>query len=346
MNLPFITQLLQFIIGLAILILLHEFGHFIVSRLLNVEVEEFGIGFPPRLVKLFEARGTEFTLNWIPLGGFVRPKGENDPEVEGGLAAASPWVRLAVMFAGPIMNLLIGLVLAVLFMYSLGAPITSQVEVKGVSPQSPAAQVGLKQGDLIEQINGQNISSINKLQEVVSTNLDKPINLTYQSPNGQTQTVTLTPRSSPPQGQGAIGVEIGNPSKPISFFQAIPAGAQLAYDNVRGIVMLPVQMIQGTASPQEGRLVGYRGMFEIYTHLQEPLYFFMAISISLGILNLLPIPALDGGRILLTLPEILIRRRIPTQYENMIHLVGFTLLLLLLIYINLQDFINPLQLPK
>lgn len=346
MNLPFLSQLLQFIIGLAILILLHEFGHFIVSRLLNVEVEEFGIGFPPRMVKLFEARGTEFTLNWIPLGGFVRPKGENDPEVEGGLAAASPWVRLAVMFAGPIMNLLIGLVLAVLFMYSLGAPITSRVEVKGVSPQSPAAQVGLQQGDLIEQINGQNINSINKLQDVISSNLDKPINLTYQSPNGQTQTVTLTPRSSPPQGQGAIGVEIGNPSKPISFLQAIPAGAQLAYDNVRGIVMLPVQMIQGTATPQEGRLVGYKGMFEIYTHLREPLYFFMAISISLGILNLLPIPALDGGRILLTLPEILIRRRIPAQYENMIHLVGFTLLLLLLIYINLQDFINPLQLPK
>jgi regulator of sigma E protease len=346
MNLPFLSQLLQFIIGLAILILLHEFGHFIVSRLLNVEVEEFGIGFPPRMVKLFEARGTEFTLNWIPLGGFVRPKGENDPEVEGGLAAASPWVRLAVMFAGPIMNLLIGLVLAVLFMYSLGAPITSQVEVKGVSPQSPAAQVGLQQGDVIEQINGQKISSINKLQEVISSNLDKPINLTYQSPNGQTQTVTLTPRSSPPQGQGAIGVEIGNPSKPISFLQAIPAGAQLAYDNVKGIVMLPVQMIQGTATPQEGRLVGYKGMFEIYTHLREPLYFFMAISISLGILNLLPIPALDGGRILLTLPEILIRRRIPAQYENMIHLVGFTLLLLLLIYINLQDFINPLQLPK
>lgn len=192
MNLPFISQLLQFIIGLGILILLHEFGHFIVARLLNVEVEEFGIGFPPRMVKLFEARGTEFTLNWIPLGGFVRPKGENDPEVEGGLAAASPWVRLGVLFAGPVMNLLIGLLLAVLFMYSLGAPITSQVEVKGVSPQSPAAQVGLQQGDLIDQIDGQNINSITKLQDVISANLDKPVQLTYQSPNGQTQTVTLT----------------------------------------------------------------------------------------------------------------------------------------------------------
>ena len=77
----FLTQLFQFIFGIAVLIMLHEFGHFIVARLLKVEVEEFGIGFPPRMVKLFEAGGTVFSLNWIPLGGFVRPKGENDPDV-------------------------------------------------------------------------------------------------------------------------------------------------------------------------------------------------------------------------------------------------------------------------
>jgi regulator of sigma E protease len=107
-----------------------------------------------------------------------------------------------------------------------------------------------------------------------------------------------------------------------------------------------VRLIQGQASPQEGRLVGYKGMFDIYQRIQSPLWFFMMISISLGIMNLLPIPALDGGRILLVLPEILIRRRVPSKFENMIHMVGFAVLLLLLIYINLQDFINPIQLPK
>ena len=91
--------------------------------------------------------------------------------------------------------------------------------------------------------------------------------------------------------------------------------------------------------------MGYKGMFDIYRSLQSPLWFFMAISISLGIINLFPIPALDGGRIMLTLPEILIHRRIPAQYENMIHMVGFALLIMLLIYINLQDFLNPIQLP-
>jgi regulator of sigma E protease len=107
-----------------------------------------------------------------------------------------------------------------------------------------------------------------------------------------------------------------------------------------------VNIVQGKVSPQEGRPVGYKGMYDIYQQIQNRLWFFMVISMSLGIFNLFPIPALDGGRILFTLPEILFRRRVPPKYENAIHLIGFTVLIILLIYINLQDFINPIQLPK
>lgn len=345
MNLSFVSQLLQFILGIAALILLHEFGHFLVARLLKVDVEEFGIGLPPRIVKLFESHGTAFTLNWIPLGGFVRPKGENDPEVEGGLAAASPWVRLAVLFAGPLMNILIGIVLAVMLFYSMGEPIQSKVIVEAVSPQSPAQQAGLQKGDLITSINGVAINSYDSIAKTISDNLGKQISLTYQR-GGQTNTVSLIPRTSPPPNQGAIGIEMGHPTQPIGLPDAFVRGTQTAYQNVTGILLLPVHMLNGSVSPQEGRLVGYKGMFDIYQQIQNPLIFFMAISISLGVLNLLPIPALDGGRILLILPEILIRRRIPPQYENMIHLIGFTVLIILLIYINVQDFINPLILPK
>ena len=129
-------QLILFIFGLAALILLHEVGHFVAAKLLKVEVEEFGIGFPPRLVKLFEFRGTSYTLNWLPLGGFVRPKGENDPTVKGGLAAASPWVRLGVLFAGPFMNIMIGILLGVLLFYSLGDPVLDRVVVTYVDSGS------------------------------------------------------------------------------------------------------------------------------------------------------------------------------------------------------------------
>ena len=117
--------------------MVHELGHFFAARFFKVEVEEFGIGFPPRLATLFTSKGTRFTLNWIPLGGFVRPKGENDPSVPGGLAAANPWVRLGVLFAGPMMNILLGVILSVIVVYNLGEP--DKVKIAEISPNSPAA---------------------------------------------------------------------------------------------------------------------------------------------------------------------------------------------------------------
>ena len=345
MNPGVMTQLFQFILGLAVLILLHELGHFLVARLLHIEVEEFGIGFPPRMAKLFEAGGTVYSLNWIPLGGFVRPKGENDPSIPGSLAAASPWARLGFLVAGPIMNILIGIILAIGLFYSMGEPISNQVKIAYVDPSSPAATAGLATNDMITAINGQKIDSMQTVIDIIGKNLDKPVQISVQR-GSETKIVTLTPRSNPPPNQGAIGIRMTNPTRPISFLTAMERGTQAALDYIHNVLALPLRLIRGTAAPEEGRLLGYRGMFEIYQQLDSPLYFFMAISMSLGIFNLLPIPALDGGRILLTLPEILLRKRIPPKYENMIHLIGFTLLLILLIYINLQDFINPVQLPK
>jgi len=337
-------QLIEFILGLAALIFIHELGHFIAARLLNVEVEEFGIGFPPRLVKLFEHQGTVFSLNWIPLGGFVRPKGENDPEVPGGLAAASPWVRLGVLFAGPLMNILVGILIGILLFYTLGDRITDKVIVSYTTPGSPAEQAGLQPGDLFLTANDKTIDSVEKLQTLIAENLGKPVQIMIQ--RGEQQiAITVTPRANPPEGEGPMGVALDNPTRPVSLATASYRGVYAAFENVRGILMLPVRMISGEATAQEGRLVGYKGMYDIYQRVQSPLWFFMMISISLGIMNLLPIPALDGGRILLTLPEIIIRKRVPTKYENAIHLIGFSLLLMLLIYINLQDFLNPIQLP-
>jgi regulator of sigma E protease len=336
--------LLEFVLGLAALIFIHELGHFIAARLLKVEVEEFGIGFPPRMVKLFEHKGTIFSLNWIPLGGFVRPKGENDPSISGGLAAASPWVRLGVLFAGPMMNIFVGILLGIFLFYTLGDRVLDKVLVQSVSPQSPAAEAGLKQGDLFISVNGEPIDSVQKLQTLVAENMGKTITIVVQRA-GELITVELTPRVNPPEGQGPMGVGLDNPTRPVGLATASYRGVYAAFENVRGILLLPVRMLRGQATPEEGRLVGYKGMFDIYQRIQSPLWFFMMISISLGIINLLPLPALDGGRILLTMPEILVHRRIPAKYENAIHMIGFTMLLLLLIYINLQDFINPIQLP-
>jgi regulator of sigma E protease len=344
MSTDFIIQLGQFIIGLAILIVIHELGHFVAARLLKVDVDEFGIGFPPRMITLFHAWGTRFSLNWIPLGGFVRIKGESDPTVEGGMAAANPWVRLGILFAGPMANILLGVILAVVFIYTLGEPVPDKVQIQGISPGSPAAQVGLLAGDEIQKINGQEIDTVEQLQEIVKQHLGESIEITYLR-GDQVSVIALTPRNPPPE-DGAIGIILGYATQPTSWTKAIPGGFTLSKDYAVGVLALPLRMMRGEVSPQEGRPVGYKGMFDIYQQIRNPLWFFMVISLSLGIFNLLPIPALDGGRILFTLPEIIVKRRVPPQYENAIHLVGFAMLIILLIYINLQDFINPLQLPK
>ena len=337
-----VIQLIQFIGGIAILIFIHELGHFIAARLLKVEVEEFGFGFPPRAVKLFEAWGTKFTLNWIPLGGFVRPKGENDPSVPGGLAAASPWVRLGVLFAGPLMNIMLGIILSIIIVYNLGEP--DKVKIAEISANSPAAQAGLLVGDIIVAVNGQEVHSSNELYNQIYNNLGLLTAISYQR-GEQIGETSLVPRNPPP-ADGAIGISMETVVKPTTWLKAVPRGSSAAYEYTVMVLSLPFRIAQGEVSPEEGRPVGYKGMFDIYQELRNPLYFFMIITMSLGIFNLLPIPALDGGRILLTLPEILIHRRIPPQYENMIHFVGFAMLLILLIYINIQDFINPIQLPK
>jgi len=337
-------QLVQFVLGIAILLLLHELGHFIAARLLNVEVDEFGIGFPPRAVKLFTFKGTLFSLNWIPLGGFVRPKGENDPSVPGGLAASSPWVRLGVLSAGPAMNLFIGIILGIFLFYSIGNPIADKVVINYIEPGTPAQEAKLSEGDLFIAVNGENIDSSQKLQDLIIENLGKPTNFLLLR-GDSTIEVVITPRTEYPDNQGPIGVGITNPTTPVSIGTAAIRGIGATFEQIRALFLLPMRLLQGQASPEEGRLLGYKGMFDIFRYLQSPLWFFMAISISLGILNLFPIPALDGGRIVLTLPEIFFKKRIPAQYENMIHMVGFTLLLFLLIYINVQDFLNPIQLP-
>jgi regulator of sigma E protease len=356
MSTTLLVEIAQFVGALAALIIIHELGHFIVARLLKVDVEEFGLGFPPRIATLFYAWGTRFSLNLLPFGGFVRPKGENDPTVPGGLAASRPWVRLSVLFAGPMANLLVGVFLYALIFSKIGMPITNQVQILEIAENSPAAQAGLLPGDLILSVNGGKIDGTQALHDAIYANLDQSTRIAYMR-NEQEGETTLVPRSQPPEGQGAIGIVMGNPTRSVSVLTALPVGFTAVFEHGRELLAFPVRMIKGQTAPEEGRLVGFKGMFDIYQQVRqsEPLPnipagvnilgFFATITISLGILNLLPIPALDGGRILFVLPELVLGRRIPPRYENAINLVSFAMLLMLLLFINLQDFFNPISLP-
>lgn len=353
--------ILEFIIAIGLLAFLHELGHFLVARLFKIEVEEFGFGFPPRAVKLFTWGGTEFTLNWIPFGAFVRPKGENDPEIPGGLAAANPWKRLAMLFGGSTMNLATGVLIFSIVVSRLGIADVTKVKVSAVSEGSPAQTAGLIPGDIFLQVNGESIDSYEKLQNISQQNIGIEISLLIQR-GEQTIETKLTPRKDPPKGQKAMGLTLGNPTKSISVGESIPYGFQLTGQIITQMVQLPGKLIKGQVSPEESRVVGPVGMYSIFEQAREmdiestasptpaspavnTLWLLGVISTALGFTNLLPIPALDGGRIIFVLPEIFLRRRVPAKYENLIHTIGFALLILVMVYVTMQDIFNPIVLP-
>jgi regulator of sigma E protease len=355
-----------FILAFGGMVLIHEFGHFIVARLCGVEVEEFGIGLPtPGALTLFTWKGTRFTLNWLPLGGFVRPKGENDPSVAGGLAAASPWKRLIVLFAGPMMNLLAAILIYGFIVTRAGVPIPEHVVITDVIQNSPAAAAGIQKGDILLKGNGQSIRGYEDLRNVIDPNESNPVVFSVDR-NGQQLDVTVTPQKSAEDQRVVIGVyfEEQYTYQPVtSPFQAIQFGATATYNSARTLISLPAQLVRGSLPAEQSRLIGLKGIYDIMQQsvardveasrspapVSNPfekmrtLGLIASLSISLGIFNLFPFPALDGGRIIFLLPELIFRRRVSPQVENLIHGMGMAFLLLLMIYINVMDFINPIN---
>jgi regulator of sigma E protease len=358
-----IVSIVEFIIVIGLLAFLHEFGHFITARFFKIEVEEFGFGLPPRIVKLFTLGQTDFTLNWIPFGAFVRPKGENDPNVPGGLAAANPWQRITVLIGGPLMNLITGVLLFSILFQQLGIPDMEHVRITMVNLSSPASQAGLKTGDIITSINGETIQNTDHLINLVKANRGKELTISYER-DGKQIDAHLIPRVNPPAGEGALGIQMGYATRNINFAQAILYSCGSVGEIAKQLVLLPYHLIEGQVTPEQARIVGPKGMYDMYEQARtsdeqqqqskntanenlpiNTIYLVGLISIAMGLTNLLPIPALDGGRILFALPEIILRRRVPAEYENVIHLVGFALLIMLMVVVTAQDFINPIVLP-
>jgi regulator of sigma E protease len=354
-----------FLLALGGMIFVHEFGHFVAARLFKIEVEEFGLGLPSyRLATLFKWQGTEFTIHALPLGGFVRPKGENDPNVPGGLAAASPWKRLAVLFSGPFMNLLTAILVFSLLIGLQGVPVSGPIRIDTITPGSPAEQAGLLAGDMIVAINGKPIADVDQAITIIQANLDQSVGIEIKR-GSERMLLNATPFSSRTQQEGALGVGLMSNTRPAKIGEIVTGGLTITALQAAAIVYLPVAIIQGIIAPADARVIGFKGIFDMFnvavredvqsrqgaagSASQRPtnwtLNLIGLLSISLGVMNLLPIPALDGGRMLFTLPEIVIRRRIPPEMENVINGLAMMLLIALLLFVNLMDFINPAKIP-
>jgi regulator of sigma E protease len=251
-----ILLILQVVFVISLLIFFHEMGHFISARAVGVEIEEFGFGYPPKLAKIGEWKGTEFTLNWIPFGGFVRPKGEADETVEGGMAAAPAWKRLIILLSGPTMNFIIGTILLVMIYSAVGIPASDQAMISQVVPGSPAMMVGLEPGDIILSVDGDVIENIDALIEVINQNAGTETTLTIER-EGQTSSVQIVPRIDPPEGEGAMGIGLTNPLKPTPFFQSVGYAFKATGYIIKETLLLPGRLIQGTVDPSLARPVGY-----------------------------------------------------------------------------------------
>lgn len=354
--------ILQFVIAFGALILLHELGHFIFARLSKIKVEEFGIGYPPKLVRLFRAGGTDFTLNWIPFGGFCRMKGEDQNDTKpGSFLAAKPINRFITLLGGSAFNLLLGFLLITYLFTRIGSPDVTKVQISDVTANTPAAASGIQVGDVITSINGVQIDSMEKLSTEISSRLGQPLEIVLLR-DGQEVSLIATPREEWPENQGPLGITITNPTKKVSFLQAIPGAFVTTLDQGYQLIMLPVRLISGQIAPQDARMVSVKGIYDIYAQVQSAdkeeaaqnpemaglntLYFFAIISVALGYTNLLPIPALDGGRILFLLPELLFKKKIPAAFEGRVHMVFYALLLTLMVVLIINDIVNPVVLPR
>ncbi len=353
-----VLNILEFILAFGALVFLHELGHFIAARANKIEVEEFGFGYPPKIIRLFRAGGTDFTINWIPFGGFCRMKGgETGDTLEvGSFPAANPWRRLTTLLGGPVTNLLVGMLLIAFIFTRLGAPDLTKVKIIDVAPNSPAAEE-LIVGDIITELNGDPVDSIDKLTQLVKPNLGNEVILTILR-DGKPLEITITPRLESPEGEGAMGVAISNPVNKITYLQAMPKAFLSTLDQGYQLLMLPVRLISGQIASSDARMVSVKGIYDIFAQVQtideeeaavDPslkgltvLNFLAMISIALGFTNLLPIPALDGGHILFLIPEILFKKRVKPELEGRVHFIGYVILLGLMVVMVINDIINPI----
>lgn len=330
---------------LGLLIFVHELGHFVTARLNGIRVDEFGFGFPPRLIGI-KRGGVVYSLNVIPVGGFVRIYGENGENVTepNAFGAKAPWRRAIVLSAGSAMNILLAfLIFAILAM--MGLPVERGAEIGTVVPGSPAAIAGMRPGDKVVSVAGVPTTTRNQVRTVVNDHRGQPT-LIVLDRGGERVSITLTPRrkDQEPSGQGAMGVEI----RPVEVvterynpIEAIGVGAKTTVTMIGGMVRGILDLISGKESV--GGLAGPVGIAQFTSEVADRGQFSLllqwtaVLSLNLFLVNMLPLPALDGGRLVFVLLEAIRGKKVPPQREAFVHAIGMMLLLSLMVIISFFD---------
>ncbi|MEK7650941.1 MAG: site-2 protease family protein [Patescibacteria group bacterium] len=333
------------ILGLAALILIHEFGHFITAKLLGMKVEEFGIGFPPRLFKKRFGE-TDYSVNLLPFGGFVRLQNEDGSE-KGGFNDEPARKKIPVILAGIFMNLLLGwLLLSVVF--AVGAP--QHLMILEVAPGSPASAARLLAGDVVSNLKAGDMNFADPISSQDFTGAVKgaPNIILGIERGSKKMNIEIAPRLNPPEGQGPLGVNItetGFVAQPISsaFVSGFTGVWETSKMVIEGLVMFFGQLF--TAPRAIENVAGPVGIVFIAAQATSLGFIYLIqllalISVNLAVLNLLPFPALDGGRFLFLIIEKIIRRPISKQFQIWVNGAGFAALILLMVFITVKDVVR------
>ncbi|GAC1329381.1 MAG: M50 family metallopeptidase [Chloroflexota bacterium] len=336
--------ILTFFVILSLLVMAHELGHFSCAKLMGVRVDEFGLGFPPR-VKGWKRGGTIYSINALPLGGFVKMLGENgEHDGPNSFGSKAAWQRFVILIAGPIMNIV--LALAIFFFSFLHGVPTQMPVVTQVAAHSPAAVAGLHSGDRVVAVGSTSIRYGDDLRSAVTRRAGYRVTLLLRR-HGHLLRVVVVPRAHPPPNQGALGIRLADVT---DVAYSPQESASRSWDILAMMVTaVPQAIAHSFTSSSNSGVQGPIGIAHITTRVvaQEPregpsalLTLTALLSANLGVLNLLPIPALDGGRIAFVLLSALRRRNLDPQIEGAIHAAGMALLLLLIVVISYNDIVR------
>ena len=354
-----IVSILIAILVFAVLVIVHEFGHFIVAKRSGVRVDEFAVGFPPRLWSIKRGE-TRYSINALPLGGYVLMPGENGDNIyddQGNVdqrtfAAKSAGKRAAILVAGVTMNLILAWVLYMVIFAASG--VTKDVgQIGVVQANSPAQTAGLVTGDRIIAVDGKTVSNSLEIQSAVNAVItndtaaaDKvtvPVTLIIRHANGTLQTETIRARRNPPAGQGHIGFIFGYETDHLALWQLPGASLhQIFIGNFQAVGDGFHQVLTGVIKPQDA----FSGPIGIVKATSEAanqgvpavLNIMAFLSWNLAVFNLLPIPGLDGGRLFFIFIEVLRRgRKLAPEREALINLAGLGFLLSLVLIFTVND---------
>ena len=316
------------IIVLSIIVIIHEFGHFIVAKKSGILVEEFAVGMGPMIASK-QIGETLYSLRAFPIGGFCRMMGEDTTGeiAERSFSQKGVWTRIAVIFAGPFMNFVLAMILVICI---VSTTVVIQPEITALSEGYPAEQAGLQIGDVITKIDNKGIYIYDDLQMIMSENRGEAIELEVNR-NGEKIKTTLIPQYQ----KASIWDTITYSFDTMVFYiryTAMGLAKVFTFHATKEEISGPIGIFQIVGDSYEAGI-----QHSIYAAVQNIMYIGAVLSANLGVLNLFPIPAMDGGRLLFLLLEAIRRKPINPEMEGRVHFAGFVCLMLFMVFIVYND---------